>query len=173
MRRRGLNKVWVLALALLVALGAMGVTYSAWTDEINFTGSLSTTGVTDGLTCGTCSPASGASYITCAPVANQPLKLAITVKNAQFDAANNTDYYCQFDLSNEANSWPVKIQSMTLPNPFSASGVTAVITSDPGDLKVGDVIDPNESATGKVHIYLTDNTEMGQNLSFTLTVTVE
>jgi hypothetical protein len=173
MRRRGFNRVWILAIALLIALGAMGVTYAAWTDDIYIDGSISTTSIDDGLTCGTCSPASGDSYITCAAVANDPLKLTITVKNAQFDAENPKDYYCEFELSNEVDSWPVEVTSMSLINPFSAAGVVAEISSGTGDLQVGDVINPGASATGKVHIYLTDNTVMGQNLSFTLTVTVE
>jgi hypothetical protein len=163
-RRGGLNKIGILAIAMIIALGAVGVTYSAWVDTITINGTFSTSPVDDGLGCGTCSPASGATYISCAYLASEPTKLHITVFNAQLD----TDYCCNFIFSNDVNSWPVEITSTILSNDYEDLGVLAV-----SDDLTGKVIDPGTSAKGQVHIYLADNTEINQNLIFTLDVTVD
>jgi hypothetical protein len=162
-RRGGLNKIGILAIAMIIALGAIGVTYSAWTDEIYFTGTVSTGDTIDGLGCGSCSPDSGESYVTCATSADE-MELTISIINAQPEI----DYYCNFTFSNEVDSWPLKITSMTLSNPYSDLGVSAFFSN-----LTGLVIDPGHSVPGKVYIYLTDATELEQTLTFTLTVTVE
>jgi hypothetical protein len=162
-RRGGLNKIGILAIAMIIALGAVGVSYSAWVDTVTITGSLSTSPVDDGLACGTCSPDSGVSYITCASVISEPTKIYIMVINAQLDI----DYCCKFTFSNDVDSWPVEIMGTSLSNPYSDLGVSAVSN----DL-TGMVIAPGTSVTGEVHIYLADNTEINQNLIFTLDVTV-
>jgi len=163
--RRGLNRIGMLAIAMIIALGAVGVTYGAWVDEITITGYLSTSDINTTLTCGTCSPDSGTTYIECTPVTN-PTKLTMTVVNAQFDATNNTNYYCDFIVSNAVNSFSVEVASLSI------SGSYTGVTADIEDLTVGTVIAPGTSATGKVHIYLTDAGQLNQTLPFTLTVIV-
>ena len=169
--RRGLNRIGVLAVALIIALGATGVAYGAWVDEITVEGHLSTSGINASLDCGECSlvgdPGDTGTYISCsAPMTpTTPMTLNLYIYNAQ----QEIDYYCEFTVSNAADSLPIKIASMPITD---YTGVTAVITSGVGDLQVGDVIDPGQSATGKVHIYLTSVERVGQTLPFTLTVNV-
>jgi hypothetical protein len=180
-RRRGLHKVWILALALLVALGAMGVTYGAWTDEIYIEeGTLSTSGINTTLACnGDCWVEVGdvvtqdtGTSINCTKV--DPLMLTITITNALQDILVNNvpqgvDYYCNFIISNPAGSLPVKIQSISITD---YAGVAEAI--GPAELLSGDYqIDPEGTAPGTVHIYLTDTTQLNQNLTFTLEVTVK
>jgi hypothetical protein len=162
-RRGGLNKIGMLAIALIIALGAVGVTYSAWVDEIYIDGTISTSDTVDGLGCGSCSPDSGDSYITCATSADE-MELTISIINP----LEGADYYCNFTFSNEADSWPVEITSMTLSNPYSDSGVSVAF-----DNLYGMVINPGTTASGQVHIHLADTAELEETLIFTLAVTVE
>ena len=91
------------------------------------------------------------------------LLIIIEVSNAQLD----TDYYCPFKVNNAVGSLPIKIASLSLTN--SITGVTELIE----DITVGTVIDPGTSATGKVHIYLTTDAMVGEDIPVTLEVTVE
>jgi len=159
--RRGLNRIGMLAIALIIALGAVGVTYSAWTDEVYITGYLTTSDINTTLECGTCSPESGTTYIACTPATN-PTKLNISVANAQL----GTDYYCAFNVSNAVNSFDVTVSSLSL------SGSYPEVTADIEDLTVGHVISHGTSVTGNVHIQLTDNDSEGDTLLYTLTVIV-
>jgi len=169
--RRGLNKIGVLALALLIALGAMGVAYAAWIDEVYIEGTISTGDINTSLTCSTpcCSvtgnPAGADTSITCG--SGTETTLNITVVKAQFSTDPETHYYCSFDVSNAAGSFPIKIKTLSITDPYT--GVTRAIE----DLAVGDVIDPTKKATGKVHIQLTTAEQAGKDLGYTLTVTVK
>ena len=162
-RRGGLNRIGLLALALVLALGVMGLAYGAWVDDVYITGTLSTSSINAGLSCGTCSvqgtPANPTS-ISCSKTA--PMTLNIEVTSAQ----QNVDYYCNFIVSNAAGSLPIKIASMSLTDSYT--GVTEVIEL----LTVGTVIDPGQSATGRVHIHLTSAASVGANISTALAVTV-
>ncbi len=160
--RRGLNRIGILAMALLLALGAMGTAYGAWVDEIYIEGTLSTGDISAGLTCGTCweEPDTPDTDIDCT---GGSMTLTIDVTSALEDV----DYYCNFIVSNAAGSLPIKIKSMNLTGSYS--GVSEAIEN----LTVGDVIDPGTSATGKVHIYVTSQTDPPQNPAYTLTVSVE
>jgi len=161
--RRGLNRIGVLAMALLLALGAMGTAYGAWSDEIYIQSTITTGDIDAGLACSTCweEPDTSGTDIDCTKTASMTLVIDID------DALEGVDYYCNFNVSN-AGSLPIKIKTMNLTNPYT--GVTAVITDD---LEVGDMIDPGTSATGKVHIHLTSDKQVGQDLAFTLSVSVE
>jgi hypothetical protein len=172
-KRRGLHKVWILALALLVALGAMGVTYGAWTDEIYVVGNLSTSGINTVLACnGDCWVEVGdvvtedtGTSANCTKI--DPLTLTITVNNALQEILvgeelQGVDYYCNFTIDNTAaKTLPVKVQISP-----DYTGVTASIENLPEDLQ----IDPGETDTGTVHIYLTTSDSVGDTLTFTLTV---
>jgi hypothetical protein len=181
MRRRSLNKVWILALALLVALGAMGVTYSAWTDEIYIAGTLATSGINATLDCGSCWETVDNAIIDIPDTSimcTEDGQLAITIDIDNALAVNNhtdllpVDYYCSFTISNPAGSLPVKIQSFTPTPAGSYPDVSAVLTNGAGDVQVGDVIDPGDFATGKVHISLTsfasENLDLTYNPTFNL-----
>jgi len=160
--RRGLNRIGVLAMALLLALGAMGTAYGAWSDEIYIQTTISTGDVSSGLTCGTCweEPDTADTDIDCT---DGSMTLNIDID----DALQSVDYYCNFIVSN-TGSLPIKIKTMNLTDSYT--GVTAVITDD---LEEGDVIEPGTSATGKVHIHLTSDKQVDEDLAFILSVSVE
>jgi hypothetical protein len=171
--RRGLNRIGILAMALLLALGAMGTAYGAWVDEIYIEGTLSTSDINAGLSCGNCWEEVDSVVInvpdTDIDCSGGSMTLTIDITNAQFNAdpALNPHYYCNFTVSNAAGSLPIKIESMDITDPYT--GVSAVIE----DLADGDVIDPGATATGKVHIHLTSAASAGANLTYTLDVSVE
>jgi hypothetical protein len=174
--RPGLNKLWMLALALLVALGAMGIAYGAWTDEIYIQNTVQTGSISAELACiqGGCwvegTPA-GDTSVSCGSPTVDPLTLTIKVKNAQYDPAPqlNTHYYCNFIISNAASSLPIKIQSVTLTPEETYTNVSASVEDLPED----PLIDPGDTATAKVHIYLTGVESVEKNLVYTLEVTIQ
>jgi len=159
--RRGLNRIGVLAMALLLALGAMGTAYGAWSDEIYIQSTISTGNIDAGLACGTCweEPDTSGTDIDCTG-GSMTLNIDVT------SALEGVDYYCNFNVSN-TGSLPVKIETMNLTD--LSPGVAEAIE----DLIEGTVIDPGTSATGKVHIHLTSDKQVGQDLAFTLSVSVE
>jgi len=159
--RRGLNRIGVLAMALLLALGAMGTAYGAWSDEIYIQSTITTGDIDAGLACGTCweEPDTPGTDIDCTG-GSMTLNIDVT------SALEGVDYYCNFNVSN-TGSLPVKIETMNLTD--LSPGVAEAIE----DLIEGTVIDPGTSATGKVHIHLTSDKQVGQDLAFTLSVSVE
>jgi hypothetical protein len=162
--RRGLNKIGILAMALLIALGAIGTAYGAWVDEIYIEGTLSTGDINASLNCGNSyfeGETTDLTGIKCMKTASWTLNYQVA------NALEGLDYYCLFNVNNDAGSLPIKIKSLNLTGSYS--GVTAAIEN----MAVGDVIDPGNSATGKVHIYLTNDTSTGEDLTYTLTVSVE
>jgi hypothetical protein len=164
-RRSGLNRIGLLAIVLLIALGAMGVTYGAWVDEIYIDGTLSTSAINTSLGCGTSSivgnPLGLPTSISCSSPSY--MKLDITIEDPQPD----THYYYNFIVSNAADSLPVKITSMSLTGSYT--GATSAIEN----LTVGTVIDPGYSvATGRVHIYVGVAGTAETELPFALTVNV-
>ena len=138
-RRGGLNKIGVLAIALLLAMGALGTSYGAWVDEIYIEGSFSTSGVNTTLACGGHSP-----EVSCG---TSDMTLNITVTDAPPDG-----YYCNFTLDNTAaGTLPVKINSVNLsgvPSGFSVS-VPASLT--------GYVIDAGDTLSDTIGITLTED----------------
>jgi len=169
MRRRGLNKIWTLALALLIALGAMGVTYGAWTDEIYIDGSLYTGDINASVTCN--GPCPDSAYITCAPVPNEPMQLTFTLK----DAVAGETYSCNFLINNldvdeevDFESLPIKRDSVTL-SPDTYPGITASVINLPADPQ----IEPGHSAGGTVEIVVDSGITPPQSLVYTLEVTVK
>jgi len=173
--RNGLKRIGVLAMALLLALGAMGTAYGAWVEDLYINSTVSIGNTDASLDCADpcCSvvPATADTSIDCS---GGSMTLDITVTNAQFNATPslNPHYYCDFTVSN-TGSLPIRIQSVTLaqsaPNPDPYKGVSAaIILPDPT------VLDPGETTTtaGQVHIYLTTDASVGQTLEYTLTATV-
>ncbi len=181
MRRRGLSKIWVLALALLVALGAMGVTYSAWTDEIYVSGSLYTGDINASLSCaGSCTEALNGVIMdvpdtsaSCSATVD-PMKLQFSVTNA----TPNVTYACNFNVNNEPadpssplESLPLKIDTITLTPQDTYTGITATVIG----LSPGTQIDPGLSVPGTVRISVAGDapTNPLQNPVYTLEVTVK
>ena len=160
--RRGLNKIGMLAMAMVLALGAMGVAYGAWIDEVTITGSLSTSSINASLTCDSCweEPVTDGTYISCSEGAPMTLNLHVE------DALEGVDYYCTFIVSNATGSLPIKIAAMDITDSYD--GVTEVIEL----LPVGTVIDPGNSVTGQVHIYLTTDDSAGEDIDVALQVSV-
>jgi hypothetical protein len=163
MRRRGLNKIGILAIALIVALGVMGAAYGAWVDEIYIEGSLSTSGVDATLACSTCweEPDTAETGIICS-AGGSPMTLNIEV----YDAMEEVDYYCNFIVTNTSSTLPIKIANMSLTDSYP--GVVEAIEL----VSVGDVIDPGLSVTGRVHIYLTSADSAGEDIAVALAVSV-
>jgi hypothetical protein len=174
MRRRGLNKVWVLALVLLVALGTMGVTYSAWTDDIYIEGSLYTGDINTSVSCnGSCTmdPITEGTTITCSPVLNEPMQLQFSIS----DAMPGVIYYCNFKINNldvdtldQFESLPVKIDDATVTPQETYTGISASVINLPADPQ----IDPGLSAGGTVRIVVAGDAPAEQDPVFTLEVTV-
>lgn len=180
MRRRGLNRIGILAVALILALGAMGVAYSAWVDEIYIEGSLYTGDINASVTCGgACSEAlSGIpmdvpdTSASCSPTI-YPMKLSFSVTNALPDVT----YACSFNINNldvdpfdQFESLPIKIDSVTLTPQGTYTGITASVIDLPSDPQ----IDPGQSAGGTVFISVAPDapTSPTQNPAYTLEVTV-
>jgi hypothetical protein len=161
-------------MVLLIALGAMGTAYGAWVDEIYVEGTLSTSDTNAGLTCGGCWEEVDGIEVdvpdTDIDCSGGSMTLTINVTNAQFNAtpALNTHYYCTFIVSNAANSFPVEIKSVTLTPSGTYDGVSAVF-----DDLTYTVINPGNTASGNVHIHLTTDASMEEDLEYTLAVTVE
>jgi hypothetical protein len=160
-------------MALLLALGAMGTAYGAWVDEIYVEGTLSTGDINAGLSCGNCWEEVNGVVInvpdTDIDCTGGSMTLNIDVTNAQFNATPtlNPHYYCSFTVSNATGSLPIKIEDMDITDSYT--GVATAIE----DLGIGDVIDPGDTATGKVHIHLTSDASAGADLDYILSVTVE
>jgi hypothetical protein len=183
MRRRiGLNKIGMLAIALLIALGAVGVAYSAWTDEIYIAGTFDTSGINTALDCDTCwytvddvVTNTLSTSITCEE--DSQLEVTIKVEDAlavdNHTDLNDVDYYCRFTLDNTAaGSLPVKVQNLTVTPSASYADVDAAVTTDIGDVQPGDVLNPGDTATGKVRISLSSFASETLDLEFTLTANI-
>jgi hypothetical protein len=156
MRRRGLNRIGILAIALIIALGAVGVTYSAWVDEIYITGNLSTSSTSTSLACSTHSPEVSSCTVSSATT------LTIILHNAPMG-----DYYCYFKVNNDANSFPVTVSTLDF------SGTYDYVSAAIEDLSEGEVINPGITKTGKFTISLSNDDYDEEDLTFVLTVVLE
>ena len=162
-KRKGLSKVAMLALVMVLALGGLGVGYAQWVDEVAITGELSTQDIDASLSC-------VSAYLTGTPAApttnscseGAPMTLNLEITNAQQD----TDYYFEFDVYNGIDSLPLKISDLAVSD--SWTGVVELIE----DITVGTVIDPGMSATGKVHIYLETAASVEEDINVVLEVSV-
>ena len=154
-------KLGVLLLMLMLAMGAMGVTYGGWTDT-DFINSHIQTGVLDTeLTCGDCSPDEGETSIEC--LAAGVMQLDIYVDNIQDELA----YECYFNVDNDTGygTLPVIIQDITL-----SPAIPAWASYSLDDVAIGDVIDPGDFITGKLTFELDDPNYASYDIDCTLTV---
>ena len=155
-------------------LGTMGVSYGAWSDEINITGTIETGTENTVISWGQCwSDDSGIGYINSFP---SGLTLGIDVVNAQ----NDVNYYCDFYIDNIVGmgTLPVKIQGITITPAVAAwplDGFNGSVTFDDDnktpDMVIGDQIDPGQKKTGHVHVFL-DGASPGENYHFDIVVDV-
>jgi len=147
--RRGLNRIGVLAMALLLALGAMGTAYGAWSDEIYIQSTITTGSTSYALSCGTahspevsCGASNATLHITVAATAAAPTPAGSY--NHSFKVLNTGDL-------------PVKVQKInvsSLPSGVHVS-TTGVVESS--------VIDPGLAPIGYVIIDLDDDIEESFN----------
>lgn len=146
-------------MVLLVALGLTGVGYAAWSDTINISGTVETGTITVELSCSNNHTAPSGGSVTCIVVSG-----ALEVK--VFNAETIYTYYGDFSIHN-GGTIPVK---MVIDPSSVPAGVTAEIINWTGD----GIIDPLETESGTVHIYLVaeppDNPSKGTD--FTIIVSV-
>jgi hypothetical protein len=157
MRRRvwgGLGKIWLLALAMMMALGTVGVTYSGWIDTISINGTAHTGTMNTRLQCGLAS-----SHISCYADPQTPQTLKITVNGVTAGS-----YYCDFNFIN-GGTLPVKINSITILPIQGMPGIPADATINVTGIAAGNVIDPGTRA-GAVNI------NIGSTGNFVFTVTL-
>jgi hypothetical protein len=158
-RKISFAKTGILALAMLVALGALGATFSMWAETLYVDSSVSIGTVNSGLVCGTCSPSVGETSIGCQPNGGA---LQFTVTNA----TSGVDYSCQFKVQN-TGSLPVRIQSIAIAG--EPSDVNIWVT----DVYEGDLIDDGDFIIGTVHVNVEpDSLIVGDDFIFTITITV-
>jgi len=147
----------VVCVALLMALGVMGVAYGHWSKTLDITSTLETGTMSANVSC--CDGCTD-SEISCNVVSNDELQF--TVNNADVDF----HYYCDFNIAN-TGTIPVKIQSIT------KSGVPGTVTADITGVEVGDQIEQEgadgDTVTGTVDVYLAASTSQ----PFTFTVEIE
>ena len=167
MRRRKTDsfaKMGLLSVALIIALGVTGVSYGLWSDTVSIRGIIET-GIIDtelDWESSKCVPPTGGTGI--GGYADD-MTLHVTVTNAK----PNVDYYSYFNIDNFTGfgTLPVTITGYDIAESYI--GVVAEITG----VVVGEQIDPGETIYGpELHIYLTDDTYLDEDLDFTVTVSV-
>jgi hypothetical protein len=135
----------VLAIALMLVFGAMGVVYCAWSDTITIDTTVEPGIVEMSLGCGESSP-----EVYCEA---EGMTLEITVTPTPAGS-----YFCYFVMEN-SGSLPVKIGSIDLPDYVYTTGVVE-----------GTQIDPYVPANGTVHITLDE--AITEDLEFTVTFNI-
>jgi len=167
-----LAKTVTVFLALLVALVLTGMGYGVWSDTLTISGPVTTAVVDTQIAWGlSWSNPIGSGYIYSVP---SGMTIDVHVGNAQAD----THYYSDINIVNNTGSLPVKIQSITI-TPAVATwltyGFNGSVTFDGGtktpDEVIGDQIDPGETKTGEVHVFL-DGAPVGSNFDVTVEVEV-
>jgi len=143
-------KIGAIILALVMGLGLMGVGVSYWSDTLNIGATVNTAEALFELTAtgNTTSPSGGS--VTC-QVDNDALEVTV------IDADTAYDYYGHFTIENTGDI-PLKMLVAESTVPLK---VVALIVDMSGD----GIIDPTETEDGKVHVYLEDDTQLGQTFT--------
>jgi hypothetical protein len=155
MRRRvwgGLAKIWLLAIIMVLALGAVGVTYGKWMDTISVNGTMNMTTVETTLSCA----GSQSDDVRCN---SSGMTLDINVNGPIADG----DYYCDFVVGNTGDI-PVKIQGI------SVSSLPVGVHVNTTDVIVGSQIEPVLAKSGAVNITI-DGSATNLPASFSFNVT--
>jgi hypothetical protein len=151
--RSGLAKIGVLAIALMVSLGAMGLAYGRWTDTININNTVNIGDIDPVLNCGT-----GSSQITCGVSVINPMMLEFEV-----NASAAGSYTRNFSLQN-TGTVPERIKSIVKDLSGVPAGVTVFVTNG-----VGTTIDPGQTYTGVVGVSIGHGATLPVNFKFTVT----
>ena len=116
-KRNSFARIGILCLVMLAALGAMGATFSIWSETLYIDGAVTIGTTSGGLADGSCSPSSGETWISSQASGNL---LEVTVHNAQ----TAIEYTCQFKVQN-TGTIPIKITTIET-DPTSASTITTI-----------------------------------------------
>lgn len=143
MRRKWkLSAVGPLGLAMVLALGVVGVSYAAWIDTVTIDTTVHVGRWTVVLTPGTCSTDPPGGTLSCTASGNT-LQISLTPQAGTF-------YYCPFTANNNG-SIPVKaIVESGLP-PGAGCDITPT-QIDPGETRVGAVIIYNTGSGGPITV---------------------
>ena len=145
-----MKKIGLLCLALVLALGALGVGYGLWDKTVYIEGTVYTGEVDAIMSVGDCwdtePPEKDVSSIECYldPVDNQILIVTI------YNAYPSIDYYCNFDITN-AGTVPIIVEDYTV-----TSTLPAETTLEVPDF-VSTQIEPKESVYGQLHVHLAND----------------
>ena len=170
-RKKGLPKIAVLSVAMLIALGLMGAGYAAWADTLFIGGMVEHGTVTTGLDpsnyyCFTDPPEVGgiSCRVVSSTVANDTLEITITEAVYEINEVQ-VHYYCDYNILN-TGTIPVKIQDINI----SGLPATGGVEVDPG-AALGDQIDPGQSLPFTAHVWLTNTNSEGATFPVMITFT--
>jgi len=143
-------KIGAIILAVVMGLGLMGLGVSYWSDTVNIDATVEMGEALFELTATDNSTSPSGGSVTC-QVVNDALEVTVV------DASTAYDYYGHFTIENTGDI-PLKmaVYESTVPE-----GVVAQIVDMSGD----GIIDPTETEDGKVHVYLEDDTQLGQTFT--------
>lgn len=158
-----MKKIGLICLALVLALGALGIGYAQWTETLLIDGTVNTGSVSAELSVGACSdnevsPYTEVSSISCKLKVDDPKTLVVTVLNAY----PSITYTCLFDITN-TGTVPLKIASMNI------TGVPPEVEVVIADVVVGQVIDVG-SVYGMITVHLTGDAPEGGVIIFTVPI---
>lgn len=154
-KRGGLAKIGLLAIALMISLGAMGLVYSGWTDVVNVNGTVNVAYEDPVVNCGFGSP-----QVACSVDATNPMKLNLGV-----NASAATTYTRNFSIQN-TGELPEKIKGITKDLSGVPAGVTVFVTN-----VVGTTIDPGQTKNGTISVNINGSVTLPASFSFTVTFT--
>jgi len=164
-------KIVILGVAMLIALGLMGVGYAAWVGTVTISSTVEPGIIVAELDpfnyyCFTDPPEVGG--ISCgvvgSTVAND--RLEITITEAVYKIGEvQVHYYCDYNILN-TGTVPVKIQDIAIAGLPATGGVEV----DPG-VAAGEQIDPGQSLPFTAHVWLTNTNSEGQDFTVTITFT--
>ena len=137
-RRSRLDKVGVLAVVLLVAMGLTGIAYASWSDTANISTNVQTGSCVSEVVPGF----SSGSNITIAIDPGDPHTLDVTLTDSQ----SNTEYWAEFSHSN-VGTIPFIIQSDIAPTDVPPD-ISVIVTG----IAKGDQIDPQGTQQGRVSV---------------------
>ena len=147
-----MKKIGLICLALVLALGVLGVGYGLWDKTVYIEGTVNTGEVNAIMSVGDCSdtepPEKDVSSIECYLDPNDNQVLIVTITNAY----PSIDYYCNFDITN-TGTVPVIVNGYTV-----TSTLPVGATLEVPDF-VGTQIEPDLSVYGQLHVHLANDAE--------------
>ena len=156
-----MRKIGLLTMALVLALGTLGVGYAVWTEDMEAEITLDTATVTATIEAGDSWTAPACTYTSIKCEVDEHGVLQVTVTNAY----PCIDYFQEFSINNEG-SIPWKISAITYED--VPSGMTVEIE----DLAVGDQVNPGASKTGTLKVHLDDTIDQDETFEFSVTISV-